>query len=103
MSNVAEVFQKMGQRFNAEAASDMEEVFQFDIDDTLWYTAIADGKCEIAEAEHDDPSVTLTMDEATFMGVISGDTDGMTAFMEGKIKASGKMMLATQLSTLFPK
>ena len=35
-------------------------------------------------------------------GVISGETDGMQAFMAGKLRAEGDMMLALKLSELFP-
>jgi putative sterol carrier protein len=102
MSNVSGIFKAMGERFDADAASGVEEIFQFDIDDAMWHAVIADGKCEIVEAEHDDPSVTLTMDADTFQEVMTGETDGMQAFMAGRIKADGNMMLATQLASLFP-
>lgn len=102
MSNVSEIFKKMGERFDADAASGVEEVFQFDIDDEMWHAVIEDGACVIVEAEHDDPSVTLTMDAETLAEVMSGETDGMQAFMAGRIKATGNMMLATQLATIFP-
>ncbi|MGB1311312.1 MAG: SCP2 sterol-binding domain-containing protein [Leucothrix sp.] len=102
MSNVGDTFKVMGERFDSDAASGVDEVFQFDIDDSIWHAVIADGKCEIVEAEHDDPSVTLTMDAETFQSVMDGETDGMQAFMAGKIQADGNMMLATQLASLFP-
>jgi putative sterol carrier protein len=33
---------------------------------------------------------------------MSGDINGMTAFMTGKLKATGNVMLATKLTSLFP-
>ena len=42
------------------------------------------------------------MDAETLAEVMSGETDGMQAFMAGRIKATGNMMLATQLATIFP-
>ncbi len=42
------------------------------------------------------------MDTATLAAVMSGETDGMQAFMEGKLRAEGEMMLALKLGELFP-
>jgi Putative sterol carrier protein len=42
------------------------------------------------------------MDSATLAGIASGETDGMQAFMGGKLRAEGDMMLAMKLSELFP-
>ena len=102
MSDVKEVFKQMEERFDADAASGVDEIFQFDIDDEYWHAIVSDGNCEIIESEHDDPSVTLSMDAETLQEVMSGETDGMQAFMAGRIKATGNMMLATQLTNLFP-
>ena len=35
-------------------------------------------------------------------GIVDGSTDGMQAFMGGKLRAEGDMMLAMKLSELFP-
>jgi putative sterol carrier protein len=102
MSDVSEVFNQMNERFDADAASGVDEIFQYDIDDEYWHAIISDGTCQIVEGEHDDPSVTLSMDADTLKEVMSGETDGMQAFMAGRIKATGNMMLATQLTSLFP-
>lgn len=102
MSELNEIFTQMGARFDADAASGVDEIFQYDIDDEYWYAVVNDGTCEIVEGEHDDPSVTLSMDVDTLKEVMSGETDGMQAFMAGRIKATGNMMLATQLANLFP-
>ena len=36
------------------------------------------------------------------IGIMTGEVDGMQAFMMGKLRAEGDMMLATKLSELFP-
>jgi len=46
--------------------------------------------------------VTLVMDGETLQGIVDGSTDGMQAFMGGKLRAEGDMMLAMKLSELFP-
>ena len=103
MSSVADIINSMKTRFNAEAAAGMDEIFQFDIaDGDTYHLVIKDDAFEIVEGTHDDPSVTLIMDSDTMVGVMSGEMDGMQAFMMGKLRAEGNMMLATKLNALFP-
>lgn len=93
----------MVSRFNADAAGSLEAVFQYLLDGgDAYYVVIADGSCSLSAGEHDDPDATLSMDDETLGEILSGETDGMQAFMAGKLKVSGDMMLATRLTTLFP-
>ncbi|WP_299726616.1 SCP2 sterol-binding domain-containing protein [uncultured Endozoicomonas sp.] len=103
MSSVADIINSMNTRFDADAASGMDEIFQFDITDgDAYHLIVKDDAFSVAEGTHDDPSVTLIMDGETMVGVMSGEMDGMQAFMMGKLRAEGNMMLATKLSALFP-
>ncbi|KXS52651.1 SCP2 sterol-binding domain-containing protein [Marinobacter persicus] len=100
--SVDQVFEKLEQNFNAEAAKGLDLVFQFDIeDDKVYHLVINDGTCKLVEGEHEDPSVTLIMNSETLKGIVSGETDGMQAFMAGQLRAEGDMMLATKLGELF--
>lgn len=104
MSDSKVVFDAMVERFDASAADDMEAVFQFDLDDADNYNIeVNDGACKLAEGEHDDATVTLAMDLETLKDVMSGELDGMAAFMQGKIRADGDIMLATKLTQIFPQ
>ncbi len=104
MTTVAEIIEKMKGNFDADAAAGMENVFQFSIEDgDAFYVAVNDGAFEIANGEHDDPSVTLIMSTETLVGIMTGETDGMQAFMAGQLRAEGDMMLATKLGELFPQ
>ncbi|SDN12280.1 SCP2 sterol-binding domain-containing protein [Vreelandella arcis] len=95
--------EKLQSRFDPKAAQGMDEVFQFHFSDAgSHYLDIQDGKLDIHEGEHDDPSVSLSMSTDTLKGIMNGDINGMTAFMTGKLKATGNVMLATKLTSLFP-
>ena len=100
MSSIA---QNMKSTFNASAAAGLDLVFGFNIEDgENFYLAVKDGTCEIGEGESADANVTLLMNTETLAGIASGETDGMQAFMGGKLRAEGDMMLAMKLSELFP-
>lgn len=103
MADLTSVFSSMEQRFNSTAAGDLQAVFQYDITDgEAWAVTVDNGQCSIEQTTHDDPTVTLTLDSQTLEEVMSGETDGMQAFMTGRIQADGDIMLATRLTSIFP-
>ncbi len=103
MSDLQSIFSEMKNRFNSSAAAGLDVVFQYQINDSeAYYDTVAEGECDVVEGTHEQPSVTLSMDGETLSEVMSGETDGMQAFMSGRIKADGDIMLATRLSVLFP-
>ncbi|MHB0775337.1 SCP2 sterol-binding domain-containing protein [Halomonas sp. WWR20] len=103
MADAQAVIDKLQSRFDPNAAQGMDEVFQFNLSDAEnYYLHINDGNLDVQQGDHDDPSVTLSMDSDTLKGIMDGDIDGMQAFMSGKLKATGNIMLATKLTSLFP-
>lgn len=101
MSNISEAFQKIESRFNSGAAAGLDVVFQFSVDDEHHHLIVKDGACQLNMGEHDDPTVTLIMDQDTLAEILAGDLNGMQAFMAGRLRTEGDMMLATRLSDLF--
>lgn len=103
MASVAQTIKTMQQKFNAAAASGLDLIFQFNIEDAEnFQLIIKDGSSTTQPGNADNPNVTLIMDSATFAGIMTGETDGMQAFMAGKLQAEGDMALALKLSELFP-
>ena len=103
MSSVAEYIKTYTARFNAAAATGLDLIFQFNIEEAgNYYLVVKDGTCDVQEGENAEANVTLIMDAETFQGLASGETDGMQAFMMGKLRAEGDMMLAMKLNELFP-
>ena len=103
MATVAEIIEQMNNKFNADAAAGLDLIFQFNIEDAEnYHLIIKDGACSVGQGEHDDANVTLILDSDTLQGIMSGETDGMMAFMSGQLRVEGDMMLATKLGELFP-
>ncbi|MGP0170895.1 SCP2 sterol-binding domain-containing protein [Pseudomonas sp. NCHU5208] len=101
--SVADIVQNMQSKFNASAAAGLDLVFQFNIEDGDNYALIVkDGACAIEQGDNPNANVTLIMDSETLKGITTGETDGMQAFMAGKLRAEGDMMLAMKLGELFP-
>lgn len=99
---VAEIMSRLTGAFNADAADDLEATFQFKIEgDNDFYISIADENCAAAIGEHDDPDITMIMDVDTLKAIVSGELDGMQAFMTGRLQAEGDVMLGTQIGQLF--
>ncbi|MCU1717465.1 SCP2 sterol-binding domain-containing protein [Pseudomonas sp. 5P_3.1_Bac2] len=103
MMSVADIVQTMHSKFNASAAAGLDLVFQFNIEDAENYALIVkDGTCTVEQGDNPNANVTLILDSETLKGITSGETDGMQAFMAGKLRAEGDMMLAMKLGELFP-
>ncbi|WP_137885626.1 SCP2 sterol-binding domain-containing protein [Pseudomonas sp. 2FE] len=103
MTTVADIAQTMQSKFNSTAAAGLDLVFGFKIEDgENFFLTVKDGACELSQGESANANVTLIMNTETLQGITSGETDGMQAFMGGKLRAEGDMMLAMKLGELFP-
>jgi putative sterol carrier protein len=104
IADVKEVFSMMPEAFNAAAAQGLDAIFQLDITGEgggTWNVVIKDGACQVNEGTHESPNVTLTMSAETWLGIVNRDLNGMHAFLSGKLKASGNIMLAQRIQQLF--
>ena len=105
ITDVKEVFNKMPEKFNAEAGKGLDAVLQFDITGEgggSWNVTVHTGTCLIYEGKADRPSVTLALSSETWLGMVNKKIGGMQAFMSGKLKVSGNIMLAQKIPDLFP-
>lgn len=105
INSVKEVFEKMPQVFDPAAAAGVNEVFQFHVTGPQggdWNVTVKDQTCTVAEGVHASPTVTLSMADVDWLGIVNGTLNGMTAFMTGKLKATGNIMAAQRIQAMFP-
>jgi putative sterol carrier protein len=63
---------------------------------------IEDGRCRLIRGAHGpDPNLTITVDGAEFLRLVSGNSDPMTAYLKGRLKLGGDILLAAKLASLF--
>ncbi len=78
-------------------------VYQFDLsgdDGGVFHVTVADGAATLAEAAHDNPSITISMTADDFAALLDGKLNATSAFMAGKLKVKGDMSLAMKLQGL---
>jgi putative sterol carrier protein len=105
LTSIKEIFEKMPQVFNPAAAAGLDLVYQFNISGDQggnWNVIIKDGACRINEGVNDSPTVTLIVADVDWLAICNGTLNGMTAFMTGKLKATGNIMAAQRIQSLFP-
>jgi putative sterol carrier protein len=99
---VAQIMSQMHTAFVAEEAEDLQATFQFCIsDDDDFYITIDEANCSTTLGNHEDPEITMSMSLDTLSEIVTGELDGMAAFMGGRLQAEGDVMLGTRLSQLF--
>ncbi|MCB2187462.1 MAG: SCP2 sterol-binding domain-containing protein [Deltaproteobacteria bacterium] len=103
-SNVADIFEGMPKAFNAAAAGNADLTFQFDLSGPqggTWNVVVKDGACQVNQGAAEKPTVTIAMADTDYLDMINGKLNGVTAFMTGKLKATGDIMAAQKLSSFF--
>jgi len=95
-----EVITKMPAAFLPETATGVEAVIQYDIQEPM-YANISGGECSVHEGTHDDPTVTLTSSDEDLIAMLTGEMDGVTAFMTGKLQIDGDIMFAQRMNSFF--
>lgn len=90
--------------FRPENAVGVDAVIQYRLtgdEGGDWIIAIKDGACKVSEGLAENPKMTLTADGHEFGDILLGKIDGMAAFMQGKLKMSGDLMLGMKLTSMF--
>jgi putative sterol carrier protein len=99
--------EELKQRLNAsesfrENAGDAEATLQQVISggpegERRYWIIIEEGRIEMGPGEVEHPDATITQDYDTAAGLARGEVSPVSAFMTGRLKINGSMMLIMQL------
>ncbi|GAC1334149.1 MAG: SCP2 sterol-binding domain-containing protein [Collimonas sp.] len=97
---VNDIIKLMPSGLNTVATADMKSSIQFNITNPM-YLLIDHGTCTVHEGVLDAADVALTMADEDLKALLKGELNGAMAFMSGKLKLKGDMMLAQRIPALF--
>jgi putative sterol carrier protein len=99
------IFEGMQARFLPEKAAGKTAVIQYDVATSQGVESrqvdVRDGNCTVSKGADKEASVTLALALPDFLRLITGKLNGVQAFMSGKLKVKGDMMLAQTMQTWF--
>jgi putative sterol carrier protein len=101
------IFQGMAEAFLPDKAAGQSAVVQYDVtvrgEPHTYQLKIGGGKCEVVKGRADPPRVTLTLSLPDFLRLVAGKLPPVEAFMTGKLKLQGDVMIATAMQVWFPQ
>ena len=102
---LGQIFEYMAGRFQPDRAGNQSAVIGWDITSPEathnYQLKVADGTCTAVQGNAEPARVTLGMALPDFLRFLTGQLDGMQAFMTGKLKLSGDMMFAQSMQAWF--
>lgn len=103
---VEESFETMQNLFNPAAAANFNKTLQWDLSGDQggkWAFKVENQTCQLIKGGVEKPDLVMIMSDQTWIAIAEGKLDPMQAFMQGKVKTQGDMMLAMRVNNLFPR
>ena len=105
-TSIEQLMQQMSSAFLPDKAINVKAVIQLNLSGEgggAWFVTVADGKCEVSQGEAPAPTATLIASAADYLAVARGELNPMSAFMSGKIKATGNMGMLMNFQNWFAR
>jgi len=103
-TTIEQLMQQMPTAFLPDKAKGTQAVIQLNLTGEgggSWFVSIADGKCQVSPGVAPTPSATISASAADYLAVGRGELNPMSAFMSGKIKATGNMGMLMNFTSWF--
>lgn len=99
------VFAGMKIAFQPAKAGGQAAVIQYNVDTAegvkSYQIVVKDGTCDVIKGGTAQPRVTLILNLANFLKLITNNLNGMQAFMTGALKVTGDVMFAQTMQGWF--
>jgi putative sterol carrier protein len=95
-----QLLHRMPAAFDASAAGDLSATIQYDISEPVHHV-LEDGELRAVDGPADAPDLTIALADDDLLGLFQGRLDPLSAFMTGRVKVTGDMVLAQRLLGLF--
>ncbi len=92
----SDLIKRLPEVVNTEGTQNVSAIIQYDISEPM-YQVVEKGEMTVHEGEAAEPTLTITMADDDLVRLFKGELNPMMAFMQGKIKLKGDMMLAQKL------
>ena len=100
------LFAKVTQRVAADPTlvKRVNAVYQFNVhgeEGGAWVVDLKNGSGEVWPGRHEAADCIISMNQDDFVALASGSINPLNAFMQGRIRVQGDIMMATRLQSLF--
>ncbi len=102
-----QVFARMREHIKGERAKSIDAVVHWKIGgrpdggEDVYEVVIRGGGCEVSSDPKEQPRVTLSLEGADFLRLVTGNANGPELFMTGKLRIEGDLAFASALPALF--
>jgi putative sterol carrier protein len=101
--NVADIFEHMAASFHGGA--DVNKTFQWNVQGEQagrWAITVENGHCRLVPGGVTSPDIVFEVVDQDWLAIADGTLNAVYAFMSGRVKIHGDMMLAMKAQRYFP-
>ncbi|MCB9683223.1 MAG: SCP2 sterol-binding domain-containing protein [Alphaproteobacteria bacterium] len=105
ITSCQEYFDRLGERFVADAAQGVNATFQFELTGDgggTWHVTVDDGTMAVAPGAHPKPTAVVSAKADDYVKIANGEINGLRAVMSRKMKISGSLVVARKMQHMFP-
>jgi hypothetical protein len=102
----AQIFAGMAREFDGRRGADLDAVVRWEVgpderDVEVWDLVLRGGRCRVSRDAGEEPRTVIGLDHETLLELAVGMLNAPQAYIAGRLRMRGDVMLAQRLSALF--